>query len=66
MLESVFFGLAVGSIMKSLINTGIVEFIPLLFSDVIEYVSLSGGGYIDKNNIFLLMEDDNLVYVHHE
>ena len=52
--------------MKSLINTGIVEFIPLLFSDVIEYVSLSGGGYIDKNNIFLLMEDDNLVYVHHE
>ena len=42
------------------------EAIPLLFGNVIEDLSLSGGTNLDKNSMVSLLEDENLVNFHNE
>ena len=56
-------GLYCGWIMKILINIGIIESIPLLFSDLVENISFSSVGALDRSSIILFLEDKSLVYV---
>ena len=53
-------------VLEFIINIGITKAIPLLFNEIIEYFRLSACSSIDKSSMVIFMEDENMVYVHHE
>ena len=50
--------------MKFIRNLASTEATPLLFSDIIEDISLGGNGSSNKIIVVPLFEDEELVYVH--
>ena len=53
-------------VLKLLNNVGIAKPSPFPFSRLIEDIRLIGSGYPDKISVVPLLEDEDLVYVHHE
>ena len=48
-----------GWILKSIINICIEEIIPFIFGELIEDVSIGGGGSLDKISVVSFLEDEN-------
>ena len=53
-------------ILKFLSNIFIKKSIPLLFSELVNDISLGVSGDSDKISVVPLLENEDLIYVHHE
>ena len=53
-------------ILKFLSNIFIKKSIPLLFSELVYDISLGVSGDSDKISVVPLLENEDLIYVHHE
>ena len=53
-------------VLKLLSNIGILKAIPFLFGELADNTKISVSGYPDKMSVVKLLENEYLIYLHHE